>query len=102
MKRKPAEKIQGCDFLLNRRPHAKIQLIWTKKKNRPKFDIEWLCSKVLNCMIILLSHQATDVNQQIFSVTAQDEDFEANAEILYEITDGNEVCYSSGCSCSIN
>ena len=40
------KKIQGCDFLLNRRPHAKIQLIWTKKKNRPKFDIEWLCSKV--------------------------------------------------------
>ena len=25
------KKIQGCDFLLNRRPHAKIQLIWTKK-----------------------------------------------------------------------
>ena len=48
MKRKPAEKIQGCDFLLNRRPHAKIQLIWTKKKNRPKFDIEWLCSDVFN------------------------------------------------------
>ena len=41
------KKIQGCDFLLNRRPNAKIQLIWTKKKNRPKFDIEWLCSDVL-------------------------------------------------------
>ena len=27
------KKIQGCDFLLNRRPHAKIQLIWMKKKN---------------------------------------------------------------------
>ena len=26
------KKIQGCDFLLNRRLHAKIQLIWTKKK----------------------------------------------------------------------
>ena len=26
------KKIQGCDFLLNRRAHAKIQLIWTKKK----------------------------------------------------------------------
>ena len=26
------KKIQGCDFLLNRRPHAKIQLIWMKKK----------------------------------------------------------------------
>ena len=26
------KKIQGCDFQLNRRPHAKIQLIWTKKK----------------------------------------------------------------------
>ena len=36
------KKIQGCDFLLNRRPHAKIQLIWTEKKNRPKFDIEWI------------------------------------------------------------
>ena len=34
MKRKPAEKIQGCDFILNRRPHAKIQLIWTKKKKK--------------------------------------------------------------------
>ena len=42
------KKIQGCDFLLNRRPHVKIQLIWTKKKSRPKFDIEWLCSKVFN------------------------------------------------------
>ena len=42
------KKIQGCDFLLNRRPHAKIQLIWTKKKNRPKFDIEWLCCDVFN------------------------------------------------------
>ena len=30
------KKIQGCDFLLNRRPHAKMQLIWMKKKkNRP-------------------------------------------------------------------
>ena len=36
------KKIQGCDFLLNGRPHAKIQLVWTKKKNRPKFNIEWL------------------------------------------------------------
>ena len=36
-------------------------------------------------------HQSIDINQQIFSVTAQDEDLEANAEILYEITDGNEV-----------
>ena len=26
------KKIQGCDLLLNRRAHAKIQLIWTKKK----------------------------------------------------------------------
>ena len=43
------KKIQGCDFLLNRRPHAKIQLIWTKKKkNRPKFDTEWLCCGVFN------------------------------------------------------
>ena len=30
------KKIQGCGFLLNWRPHAKIQLIWTKKKKRPK------------------------------------------------------------------
>ena len=30
------KKIQGCDFLLNRRPHAKIQLIWTKKKKQTK------------------------------------------------------------------
>ena len=43
------QKMQGCDFLLNRRVHAKIQLIWTKKKkNRPKFDIEWLCCDVFN------------------------------------------------------
>ena len=26
------KKIQGCDFLLNWRPHAKIQLIWREKK----------------------------------------------------------------------
>ena len=42
------KKIQDCDFLLNQRPHAKIQLIWTKEKNRPKFDIEWLCRDVFN------------------------------------------------------
>lgn len=36
--------------------------------------------------------QAVDINQQIFSATALDEDLEVNAEILYEITDGNEVC----------
>ena len=48
------KKIQGCDFLLNWRPHAKIQVIWTKKKNRPKFDIEWLCSKTFNCYISTL------------------------------------------------
>ena len=30
------EKIQGCDFLLNRRPHAKIQFVWTKKKKQTK------------------------------------------------------------------
>ena len=24
--------MQGCDFLLNRTAHAKIQLIWTEKK----------------------------------------------------------------------
>ena len=42
------KKIQGCDFLLIRRARAKIQLIWTKKKNRPKFDIEWLCCDVFD------------------------------------------------------
>ena len=36
------KKIQGCHFLLNRRPHAKIQLIWTK------FDLEWLCCDVFD------------------------------------------------------
>ena len=41
-------KIQGCDFLTNLRPQAKIQLIWMKKKNRPKFDIEWLCCDLFN------------------------------------------------------
>ena len=30
------KKIQGCDFLLNRRPHAKIQLIWRKTKKQTK------------------------------------------------------------------
>ena len=33
---KPGKKIQGCDFLSNWRPHAKIQLIWTKKKKQTK------------------------------------------------------------------
>ena len=52
----PRKKIQGCDFLINRRPHAKIQLIWTKtKNNRPKFDIEWLCCDVFNYKIQLIS-----------------------------------------------
>ena len=46
------KKIQCCDFLLNRRPHAKIHLIWMKKKNGPKFDIEWLCSDVFSCLLI--------------------------------------------------
>ena len=39
----------------------------------------------------IISLQATDVNQQIFTVTAQDEDIEANAEILYDIVAGNTV-----------
>ena len=39
------KKIQGCHFLLNWRPHAKIQLIWTK------FDLEWLCCDVFNCYL---------------------------------------------------
>ena len=30
------KKIQGCDLLLNRRAHAKIQLIWVKKKKQTK------------------------------------------------------------------
>ena len=33
-KSKPAKKMQGCDLLLNWRPHAKIQLIWEKKQTR--------------------------------------------------------------------
>ena len=45
MKHKPTKKIQCCDFLLNRRPHAKIQLIWMKKK-------EWLCSDVFSWLLI--------------------------------------------------
>ena len=51
-KHKPTKKIRCCDFLLNRRPHAKIQLIWMKKKNGPKFDIEWLCSDVFSWLLI--------------------------------------------------
>ena len=51
-KHKPTKKIQWCDFLLNRRLHAKIQLIWMKKKNGPKFDIEWLCSDVFSWLLI--------------------------------------------------
>ena len=30
------KKIRGCDFQLNQRAHAKIQLIWTKKKKQTK------------------------------------------------------------------
>ena len=26
-----------------------------KTENRPKFDIEWLCSKVFNCKIVALT-----------------------------------------------
>jgi len=36
--------------------------------------------------------EAVDINQQIFSATALDEDIEGNGEILYKIIDGNEVC----------
>ena len=32
------KNIQGCDFLWNWRPHAKIQLIWTPKKNLTKIQ----------------------------------------------------------------
>ena len=53
--------IQGCDFLLNRRAHAKIQLIWREKK-RPKFDIEWLCCNVFNCMVIFSSVRGAEIS----------------------------------------
>ena len=32
------KKLEGCDFLLNWRPHAKIQPIWMKKKQQKKTD----------------------------------------------------------------
>ena len=49
------KKIQGCDFLLNRRPHAKIQLIWKKKNTHTlKFDIEWLCCDVFKFTAFLI------------------------------------------------
>jgi len=34
--------------------------------------------------------ESVDVNRQIFSVVAEDKDYEKNAEIIYEITDGNQ------------
>ena len=40
------KKIQGCDFLLNRRPHAKIKLIWTKKRKADQNST--LCCDVFN------------------------------------------------------
>ena len=44
------KKIQGWDFLLTQRQHAKIQFIWKKKK---KTDIEWLCSDIFNYVLVL-------------------------------------------------
>ena len=37
---KPVEKIQGCDFLLNWRPHAKIQLISMRRKKRDQHSTQ--------------------------------------------------------------
>ena len=35
--------MQGHVFLMNQRPHAKIQLIWKKKKETPKTSLNiWL------------------------------------------------------------
>ena len=60
------KKIQGCDFLLNRTTHAKIQLIWTTKKNRPKFDIEWLCCDVFNWFMLSMQILSYGCMQEVW------------------------------------
>ena len=48
MKQKFAKKkIQGNVFLLNERPHAKIQLIWVTFKKRPKSSLTIVLHKTL-------------------------------------------------------
>ena len=48
MKRKPAEKNTGLWLSIKSETTCKNSAHLDEKKNRPKFDIEWLCSKVFN------------------------------------------------------
>ena len=51
MKRKPAEKNTGLWLSIKSETTCKNSAhLDEKKKNRPKFDIEWLCSEVFNCI----------------------------------------------------
>ena len=87
------KKIQGCDFLLNRRPHAKIQLIWTKKKNRPNFDIEWLCSKVFcysqeaTCSNIITVKAQAFYMKALWKASSKDN----NALLYYHVHRGSKI-----------
>ena len=45
MKRKPAEKNTGLWLSIKSETTCKNSAHLDEKKNRPKFDIEWLCSK---------------------------------------------------------
>ena len=51
-KRKPAEKNTGLCLSIKSETTCKNSAHLDEKKNRPKFDIEWLCSKVFNSLKI--------------------------------------------------
>jgi len=59
-KQKPAAKIQDHVFLLHWRPHAKIQLIWRKKKKATKvvtYPLLWLaCSFITRLNVHNFNH----------------------------------------------
>ena len=53
MKEKPANLNRGYVFLWSSRPHAKIELIWTRKKIWPKKSLTWFFHTALQLLAIL-------------------------------------------------
>ena len=61
------KKIQGCDLLLNRRAHAKIQLIWTKKKKQTKIRHRMVMLRRLQLGAVENGQQLTNNNRLIIA-----------------------------------
>ena len=55
-KRKPAEKNTGLWLSIKSETTCKNSAHLDEKKTGPKFDIEWLCSKVFNYLFTFKSH----------------------------------------------